>query len=434
MKPSKRFYISAGTWLILVTILALGVRLWFVLERPFRAGDSLTYHAIAYNIRTHGAFSLDAEPPLAPTYRRAPLYPAWLSLLYSASYSDRIVHIAQALLSTLTIPLLYLLGRATLPDHRGPLIACLMLALYIHAAAITATVLTETLRILFVVASVLVLTRAAGARRPWYCLAAGLLFGAATLLRPTDLSIGLAAALVLFLVVKAPASRLLRTLLFLAGLAACVLPWSMRNLSLFGTPALEDPNDPCAMAAVDCDMYHRGEFDEIWAEAEAERLRLSLSHPSLKECPGGARSCGCAFLKAKFLDDPLGFVKDKIACYPHLWIDMGDQALGTRDPFTVLLEDGKWDRALLKGAQILVFVVLLGLAARGVVTLYRARDRGLAFLLLVPICVGLVYLPTSQETRYAMPAWPFLFLLAAHGLRGRGNMNVEHAQARSTED
>lgn len=179
-----------------VFILALVIRLAFVItaepSRPFNA-DAGKYTRIAFNIANHGVYSPEASAnPQANTWI-SPGYPLFLSG-FSKSLRDftplgklkfyKGVTLTQALLSALTVLLITYVGVYTLGHWWGCLAGCLV-AFSPHLIAGTGYILTETLFITLVAATLLAWIMADFDKRPVLSWAIfGILCIAAAMVRP----------------------------------------------------------------------------------------------------------------------------------------------------------------------------------------------------------------------------------------------------------
>src|SRR6266404_1663227 len=170
--------------------------------------DSKTYARIARNLLEQHSFSDSEAPPFEPTLIRLPGYPLFLAAIYKVfgHGNNGAVRIAQALIDTATCGLIALLAFYWEPDEdrkRATAIAALALAAVCPFTAIySATVLTEVPTMFLAVAMCVTATVAfrktsatedteqvgkhQGSLKPslkWW-LIAGLLGGAAVLIRP----------------------------------------------------------------------------------------------------------------------------------------------------------------------------------------------------------------------------------------------------------
>jgi 4-amino-4-deoxy-L-arabinose transferase-like glycosyltransferase len=208
-----------------------------VVDHPLRA-DAGEYFSYAWNLSRHGVYSIDptwqrapeATPPTPDAYR-PPGYPLFLLALGDPEPTDAFVRkavLAQALLGVLGVWLLFALARRFLP-FPWALAAAVPAALSPHLAVIGSCLLSETLFGVLLLGATLATVRAAGSRHLGWCALAGVLWGAATLVRSTAglfPPLLLAAALLPRLRAwRAPAA--LAFAVFLASLS----PWVLRNQS-----------------------------------------------------------------------------------------------------------------------------------------------------------------------------------------------------------
>ncbi len=259
--------------LLVVTAVALVVRLVvahrLAYVRGYQEGDQSDYRLLAVNLiggngyRTTGGL----------TAWRSPGYPVFLVLVIRAGHAlpldtsiRGIVGVAQAFVGAGTVLLTGLVGRRVGRPRAG-VVAAGVLALWPSVVLLTGLLLTETLFSFLLVAAVLVVFWDDPPDRR-QCLVAGLLLGAATLVRPAALPVAVAVAC--WLVVHRGPGRdalsrdtLRRLGAFLGALVLVLVPWTFRNYldiggfvptDLHGGYALcqsnrpgagpQDPNDP----------------------------------------------------------------------------------------------------------------------------------------------------------------------------------------------
>jgi 4-amino-4-deoxy-L-arabinose transferase-like glycosyltransferase len=144
-----------------------------------------------------------------------------------------------ALVGTAACGLVYLLGRE-LVDHTTGLVASLLAAISPSFVVFSVLFLSETLFAALLLASLIALARLAKAespapanetppRRIGLAALAGLLAGAATLVRPTWLLVAPGFAIAWLLAPGNRKQRLAPALALLAGLALAMTPWTIRN-------------------------------------------------------------------------------------------------------------------------------------------------------------------------------------------------------------
>lgn len=180
------------------------------------------------------------DPRGMVTAFRAPLYPAFLALIYKLSGlgAGRFLaaRLAQAALGALLAPLTYFAALGFFPGReRAARYAAWAVALYPILIIFPLAIATENLFFVLVLASAVALLAAERQRAPWGFVLAGVLFGLAALTRSIILvSAGLAVLWLWF----ALSER--RGALILAGsIALTIAPWVIRNELLFHRPTVE---------------------------------------------------------------------------------------------------------------------------------------------------------------------------------------------------
>jgi 4-amino-4-deoxy-L-arabinose transferase-like glycosyltransferase len=175
------------------------------------------------------------DPRGVLTSFRAPLYPAFLAVIYWFSgvgagrfFAARLV---QAFLNALLIPLTYLLARKLFPEHpKAAQWAAWVVALYPLLVVYPLSLATENLFFVLLIATILILVKAAETRQTRFFLFAGLLIGLTALTRSIFLPCGGLAVLWAFLVLR---ERQKAVLMFIL-VSLTVLPWMIRNTFLHG--------------------------------------------------------------------------------------------------------------------------------------------------------------------------------------------------------
>ena len=100
---------------VLLTLGALALRLVIgVGHATDEPDDGRLYTRLAHNVVTAGVYSIDEQPPLAPTYIRVPGYPLFIAAIYRTfgDWNDTAVRVAQAVVDTATCWMVALLAAA----------------------------------------------------------------------------------------------------------------------------------------------------------------------------------------------------------------------------------------------------------------------------------------------------------------------------------
>jgi hypothetical protein len=252
---------------IALTIAALAFRLFLTLRLPNDEDDDGKFYAqIARNLLDHHGYSGEEEGPFVPTYVRVPGYPLFVAGVYAVFGRDNntAVRIIQVFLDVATCWLVALLALAWTPiewarekRRRAMLIALALAAACPFTAIYTDTLLTETWATLLATAVAVVATL--GLKKRWsrtsalFWLAAGLLGGVVTMLRP-DCALFLGGAGMMFVTASLVEARMKCTsgqprhararsiigMTLVSGIALCVgfasalAPWTIRNARVFG--------------------------------------------------------------------------------------------------------------------------------------------------------------------------------------------------------
>ncbi|OGT92692.1 MAG: hypothetical protein A2083_09270 [Gemmatimonadetes bacterium GWC2_71_9] len=366
--------------LLLVT---LGVRLAFVFtERFVIYSDLLAFDQMGLAFAS-GDFGDLSKPPL---------YGMFLGAIYAvAGHSYLVVGLAQALLGTATGWLLYRYTSVLHGDRAG-LVALGLFAVYPDFVVYPGMLLSESLFVLLLVASLWLLATAGG-RGSLAIGLAGALIGLATLTRATLQFFSLVIAGLLLYRALREGRRPLQAAFFLAAFALALAPWTVRNYLATGrfVPVYADAwhtvwigNNPDADGTY---MELPSRFSGLSlvkkdSLARSETLRFVRQHP--------ARVLSLAVKKVSIFWSP----KPDGAAAEYL-----GQVVGLRAAYV-----------LLAGA----FVALALLAALGIAFL---RDwRGHAPFLLLALYFTGIHAASHVGMRYRLPLVPFLLSYAAYGL------------------
>lgn len=250
--------------LTIVLLLGLYLRLFAVsatqIDTPFRS-DARQYTAYAYNLRLHGIYSnnFDALKNSAttptPDAFRSPGYPLFLYPFTVSEKLDRFainVFYIQAILSTITIAVVYFLGRSLL-GVPGAAIAAALTAISPHLINLNVYILTETLFTFFLVLGVAFGVSSIKSNKAVGWMLSGFMLAFAALIKPT---LQYYVILLIFLILIHPGfNRKVKTSL-LVGIPffAVFSLWLLRNLISLGY--LSDP-------ALTINTLHHGMYPQF---------------------------------------------------------------------------------------------------------------------------------------------------------------------------
>lgn len=226
-----RGYRSIIWGIVLLAVLARGIYALIapdvdpVLKRDLYYGDAAGYHILAENLLQYGSLTWDGE---TPTSFRMPGYPGFLAAVYQAFGTDPLlVRVLQALLGGLTVFPVAAVARRLGGDLAG-ILAGVGMALHPLVVYITGWLYSETLFIFFLWVGVWLLYQGLDEISVRKSVAAGFLFGAATLIRPELFLFPLFS--VGFCLLFAWKRGQLKMLLIAQGIMLMVIfPWVVRN-------------------------------------------------------------------------------------------------------------------------------------------------------------------------------------------------------------
>ncbi len=210
---------------------------------PVEGVDTLWYHAVAESVSL-GKGVVNPNDPTSPTA----LFPPGYSLVLAAAYKlfGAGAGVAQGLnigLAAVTILVTYLVGRLAL-GRLAAGIGVLLLAVFPSQVLFSSLVMSEhlfTLLFMMVIASLLLGGRTTGRWSLALMFTAGLIAGAATLVRGQGLIL-LAVVPAWWFLYHRPKVPLVHLALFFYGVLFTVLPWTIRNWYQLDSPVVVSTN------------------------------------------------------------------------------------------------------------------------------------------------------------------------------------------------
>jgi 4-amino-4-deoxy-L-arabinose transferase-like glycosyltransferase len=447
-KPQLKMWV----WVLAALVAGLALRLYFVLEVPRIAGDTLMYGDIAKNLieRHVYGFTVAGGPP-RPTLIRVPGYPLFLAACFRVLGMERYQSVlyVQVAIDLLSCALVGDLARRLFGPRAGLAglwlaVLCPFTANYVSAA------LTETLSLFCIVAAFYGLVRwreaGLGFHRWLWVIAAALAY--AVLLRPEQ---GLLAAAVvpamLWLAWGAAGngqSGRFKALVPVAAAAVCVVlplvPWAIRNertFHVFQPLAPRFANDPNERVPLGFQRWYRTwaiEFastesvywnydgDDINiadlpnrafdTDSQYERTEQILAQYDLTDRATADLDRRFNELAQERIDD------DPIRYYVALPVArVADMLLRPRtEMMEIPLEWWKWKEHREQTAFAAVYGALsLGYFVLGVAGLIRWRSGVVCWAMVAYVVLRCALLLTldNSEPRYTLEFFPLLFVWGA---------------------
>lgn len=440
--------------LCLAALAHAGIYIWY--QRPdwnTSWTDQVGYERLGAALATTGKFTRYPDAPdFVPEVIRTPGYPAFVAAVYLVAGvgNHMAVAVAQAGVFAVLVVLVYLLARRAAGERAG-LIAAGATALFPPFPYFGALVVTELWTTFVATAAALVCLRAAQTHRLMDFAWAGVLFSAATLVRPAF------ALLPFFLAAGVPIfSRPARQGRAIAGWSALALaavvtlaPWFAYNYVNLGDVTLSPAGG-----------LGRGLWEGTWQGRWPGRLQAELI--TLADSPAGRAALDAA-VRAKAAE--AGLAPEPMLQYVHEWRDLRAIWDTPTDPAERTRARIVADRAYMRAALAHIradplghiwrrltrglFVLwaaevpirysdinptptpvirlmwlaqglLLALAGAGAWRLGRSGKTVEAAVLTLPLVyITLVHLPLLCEARQSLPVKPLVLTLAAVAIAPR---------------
>lgn len=410
--------------LLVIVLVSLDLRLQSVVhtivDEPLRA-DAHDYFTYAYNLHQHGVYSRvfaagDLLPQ--PDALRPPAYPLFLYPFVSTALDAGNLNgilIAQALISTITVIVSFLVARLFLPVGLA-LCAAGLTALSPHLVTMNVYVLTETLFTFLVVLLVgLIGGNTCGKR--WLWIVAGIVLGVAALTRPTMQYFVIPLGLYFWYQAGWRAGAR-ATVFVVAGLAFVVAPWIVRNLI-----TLDRLGDDTLMIGT----LHHGSYPDFMYNDDPRSFpvpyRFDPRSPEIIK----DKSSVFAEIKRRFEEDPSRSLRWYLLGKPRYFFDWDMIEGGVGDVFVYpvistpysYLPHFRLTHSFMKATHA-VFMVF-GLLGAVLVWLPKSMaalpERALVAARLVSVIiiyhVGL-HMIGAPYSRYSIPLRPFMYMLAMY--------------------
>ena len=421
-------------WIALLALAALSAFFQFANVRQTEQGgvvhgDAVKYVFYAYNLKHHDTFSrlqtFGAQADVAPVPDKLTLpgYAWFVSKFLGDGPPDQAflwrIETAQALLGVTTTLLAFLVALRLAPFWWA-FASGVLVATQPHLVVISDYLLTETLFTPLLLAFVLAFLRAAATDgNKWHAAIAGLLLGAACLVRP---QLQLVPWLVLLAVCCVPRLRArwkqaaLGALLF----AAVVVPWQVRNAQV-PLPA----GEPDLLVQ---SIYH-GAFPGMMYEGDLRTLGYAYRHDPEAAAHSRDLPAVMDFIGEGFAAHPARYAYWYFVDKPLLFLAWSHVA-GVGDIFIYPVTHSPWvERPLFRAVRgvhwwlhwplMLLMLGTLIVALRRPASLTDDVDRRRSIVLVAMLLASMLVLHVIGLAlpRYNLPFRPLEFALAMVGLR-----------------
>lgn len=444
--------------MLIVVIALVHAALFIVYQRPdweVAWSDQGGYQQLGAAMARSGEFTRFPESPIfIPEVLRTPGYPAFVAVIYRVFGEHTLpVAIAQALVFALICLIVYGIARRV-TNERVATLAAVMTALFPPLPYYGALVLTEVWTTFMMVLACLVCLRAIQHDRFRDFILAGVLFSATTIVRPAFVLLPFGLAIAMPLLVPSERSRRRRLgqwAAFAVAAAVTLVPWFTYNYVYLGRFTLSPAGG-----------IGRGLWEGSWQGRWPGHLHNDLTHTAEQ---GISREELDARVRA--IAAEAGLAPNGMLTYVHEWLDIrkiwetptdpmeraSARVVADQEYLRVAIEHITADipgwimRRVTYGTFVLwaadipirytdinatprlvvrliwlLQVVLLAIAAAGIVALLRRRRLAEAALLTLPLLyVTGVHLPLLCETRQSLPVKPLVIVLAAIAVSAAAN-------------
>jgi hypothetical protein len=429
-----------------MTVVAVLLRLFFVLKMPVIAGDTLIYGDIAKCLVNNHMFGMEKVSGWEPTLIRLPGYPFFLAFTFLLFGQDHYfgAMLFQLVFDVLTCFLVADIARRVLCENAART-AFLLATFCPFLINYVATPLTECLEIFFIAAAIDCAVVALDARRlRWWALC-GVACAGAILLRPDGgLILGCIGLPVILRIWIEPARRrefLTATLLLGAVSLSPLVPWTVRNWRVFHEfqPLVTaHASDPGEYMPTGWERWFKtwlidySSVEDIGFHVPGDRLDVG-DIPDRAYTSEGQRALVHSLLDqynvdyqmTPEIDRQFGALADEnIQIHPiryHLllptarildmWFRPRSEMMPLDTHFWEIIEDPH--DAWCDIALALLNLAYVAAAVAGA-WLMRLRIKHLALLLTYPMVRSLFLATTgASEDRYTLECFPFVFVLAA---------------------
>ncbi|VTR64734.1 conserved membrane hypothetical protein [Desulfosarcina cetonica] len=418
-------------YIVVVAILLVGfyLRLAMVseiqIDTPFRA-DARQYTAYAYNLSKHRVYSLDFNGLIdkqhiapSPDALRTPGYPLFLFLFTGSKNLDQFavnVFYFQAILSAITIAVVYVLGR-TLLSVLGAAIAAALTAISPHLINLNIYLLTETLFTFVLVLTIGALILSGRYENRYLWIASGILLAVATLIKPTIQYYFLFFIGFVLLGRESPECKKI-SILFIAASFLCIFStWLFRNLVSLGY--LSDP-------AITINTLHHGMYPHFMYNGQASTFGFPYRFDPHSQEISSSLSSVLVTIAHRFYTQPLTHLVWYLSKPSYLFRWEMIQGIGTFIyPVSHSPYESSWLFMRIYSLMRVIHPIVVFLSMAGMVFAWlpdrmftmtvRQRFAG-RLISLTYFYFILVHIAAAPFPRYSIPIRPFTYVLAWLGI------------------
>lgn len=406
MKPGKKKEIACMLGIFLCALL---LRLYAVTYLPLRGitDDAYEYNYIAQNIpqALQGEPLQDRDRFLNLGASRGWLYPLFIAGVYKVFGADALhVRLLQVIIDSLTCILIYCTGR-NIFSRRAGIIAGFFSSLYPGFIYYSTMLYQETTTIFLLTLLVFFLGHALSQKRWFLYFASGMLLTIVTFYRSGFLffSVFFIPTLLLMLWLLYQGNFLRYSFFFLSGWISMLILYGVFSYAVSGAFNF---NKPYVSWGVYETIHRDGWLPDTFSPTPTEELNevaREYSYPVQGEDQTGVLPSRVYIMAGirHILKSPLAFFSQVIKRIKRMWT-------------YIETYPGRWHSGSV-GLQLLFHRCLFVLALLGIPLSLTVWNQSWVFCLIF-LYVMSAYITTIGLPRYAIPAMPFVILLASHAL------------------
>jgi 4-amino-4-deoxy-L-arabinose transferase-like glycosyltransferase len=404
--------------------IALAVRVAWIVTLPETLvwADEHEFVSVARHLASGDGY-------VSGSYRANPVLPGYLAVVFRLFGEHYLVaRLGQAFMGALTCVLVAATATRLL-DARVGLVSGLLMAVYLPHVYLSGVFYVECIFTLLVALTLWCAVHVLDdtPRRPWL-LATGASFALASLARPIFLAYLPALVAALVWAMRAPLVRRLASAgLMVGSIGLMILPWTLRNYYVLGTPVVvstgfgtklwQGNNEGADADPDDRELF----FDQaVWKERvaalpAAERVAVEARYrDAAQRIEAAYAEHGDANLAYDAVLGPLAV--EFIRTHPDRAFALFIRKLGVLFlPFSKTLTTNIDTSSLKRSAAIAAYIPILVLALLGA-WWCRGRGRGLALVYGLVASIAGTYAVLTTCTRFRLPLDPYLVMFAAAAL------------------
>lgn len=428
MKQARRYFKNTSLTLLLVCLFALFFRLWlFSVLQPWDEaaitnkvliGDSAGYQATAVSIINNRTL-LEVGAWWTPGYF---FFLAFIYFIFGVK--PWLVLLAQVLLDTGTVIIVYFIARKLFESETVPLIAAFLYSISFPSAFYSIRLLSETPFTFALALAVLAFITGLKENRPGAFALSGLLTGIAVYIRVVAVYLPAVLIFVLLFAGNGVIHKLRNISILLIVFFLTLSPWQLRNLKSYGQYALTTngganliTNAAIAKASVD-------NISQWEAQKELEKIASQYAPGSFEESKMWQKAA-----LAYIAEHPLAFMKCQVRGIAKMFLGTGQSGLtylfgiktepsySTESLYAAVSKTSSNIRnelpnILLFTKQLIeYFFIVIGFAA-----MYK-KDKKLYLLLFVTIILYFAVITGPiGYSRFRVPIIPFYLVISAAGM------------------